>query len=87
MAGAFMLGIPILGGLVGGTVLQVVMRMNELSMLQRIEVAHILGLRWCAIHDVAYVLLDIVRCKPCHRVSHAPTTDGASRRAPSYFEL
>lgn len=38
MAGMFLMGIPILGGIVGGTTLQIVMRVQELSLIQRIGV-------------------------------------------------
>jgi hypothetical protein len=38
MAGVILMGIPILGGLVGGTMLQVAMRINKLSLLQRVQV-------------------------------------------------
>ena len=42
MAGAIMLGVPILGGLVGGTALQVGMRVAELDLLQRLTVELVL---------------------------------------------
>ena len=38
MAGLFLMGIPILGGIVGGTTLQIVMRVQEMSLIQRIGV-------------------------------------------------
>ena len=38
MAGAFLLGVPIVAGLVGGTILQVVMRSVSLNLYQRVGV-------------------------------------------------
>ena len=38
MAGVILMGIPILGGIVGGTILQVAMRGHRLDLVQRIEV-------------------------------------------------
>ena len=38
MAGLLLIGVPICGGLVGGTVLQVAMRTSELTLFQRVEV-------------------------------------------------
>ena len=45
MAGLFLIGIPVLGGLVGGSILQVAMRTYGLSLFQRIGVeASLMGL-------------------------------------------
>ena len=45
MAGIFLLGIPVLGGLVGGSIIQVAMRTYGLSLFQRIGVeASLMGL-------------------------------------------